>query len=167
MGVRYPKMKAMRWIVAGILFALLCGACHKKAAVPPPAPSPPDEFQLAERQFDAGNYAAAAASYAQCLQRNPPPEKREMALFRLALAYALPGTGIQQWTQAISHFRQLLAVAPQSSVKTQVQVIVALHEELELMRIQDRAKDLQIKTLSSELDKLKKIDLQKRPSRPE
>jgi outer membrane protein assembly factor BamD (BamD/ComL family) len=166
--MRRPDVNRKGLAVLGMALVMLLAACHKKTVVPP-LPTPPrlDEIQVAEKQFEGGDYAAAAASYAQILQRNPTPEKREMALFRLALAYALPGTGIQQWTQAISYFRQLLAAAPKSAVRTQVQVILALYDELELTRTQDRAKDLQIKNLSSELDKLKKIDLQKRPSRPE
>jgi tetratricopeptide (TPR) repeat protein len=172
-----------------VAMLLLLGACHKK---PIPSPLPPparrDEFQLAERMFDAGDYAAAARSYLQLLRQNPTPEKREKALFRLGLAYALPGSGIQQFPQSMMYFRQLLAVAPQSPLRTQVHAILALYAELEKTQADDRAKDAQIKilggelektqaesrakdarikNLGEELEKLKQIDLQKRPPRPQ
>ena len=151
-----------------VVVFLLLGACHKKPIPSPlPPPTQPDEFQLAERLFDAGDYAAAARSYLQLLHQNPTPDKREKALFRLGLAYAMPGSGIQHFPQSMMYFRQLLAIAPQSSLRAQVQVILALYAELEKTQAEGRAKDAQIKILGGELEKLKKIDLQKRPPRPQ
>jgi tetratricopeptide (TPR) repeat protein len=160
-------MNARTLIALSVVVSLLLVACHK-APIPSPLPPTtlPDEFQSGERLFDAGDYAAAARSYQQLLSKHPAPDKRDKALFRLGLAYAMPGSGIQQFPQSMMYFRQLLIMAPQSPLRAQVQVILALYAELEKTQAEGRAKDAQIKILGGELEKLKKIDLQQRPPRP-
>jgi outer membrane protein assembly factor BamD (BamD/ComL family) len=157
----------MLWLVflGAVILSLV--ACQKKAPAPvPTVRSRPNCIRLADQQFDAADYATAAQSYERCLRESNLAGERERALFRLALACAIPESPVRDLPKAVQYFEQLLKAAPQGEYRPQLQLILGLYAELEKIRAENRLQEQQLKALNSELAKLKKIDMQKRPVRP-
>jgi hypothetical protein len=80
----------------------------------------------------------------------------------LALTYALrpaPGT---DWPHAIATLKQLVEEYPDSAFKSQANLILSLRAELDQVAADSKQRDLRIKQLTTELDRLKKIDADRR-----
>ena len=157
-----------------LLSAVLAAAgCHKRtpvvASVPPPPPPPPpapvitvSPLEEADRAFASGNYDEAARGYDNYLRATTSGGQRDDALFHLALTYALrpaPGT---DWPRAIATLKQLLEEYPESAFKSQANLILSLRAELDQTAADSKQRELRIKQLTTELDRLKKIDADRR-----
>jgi tetratricopeptide (TPR) repeat protein len=151
-----------------ITFSVLLGlsACHKRvpAIALPPAPAVPSPAALAldegDRAFNAGRYDDAARAYENYLRLSPDAGPRDQALFRLGLAYALRPAA--DWQRATSAFRQIVEGFPNSPLKPPATLILSLHTDLEQLASNTQQRDLRIKQLTTELDRLKKIDADRR-----
>jgi Tetratricopeptide repeat len=168
-------------LAALLLSALLAAAgCHKRTTVvaspppppppaapaPTPAPPPPavtvSPLDQADRAFASGNYDEAARGYENYLRATTSGGVRDDALFHLALTYALrpaPGT---DWPRAIATLKQLVEEYPDSAFKSQANLILSLRAELDQVAADSKQRDLRIKQLTTELDRLKKIDADRR-----
>jgi tetratricopeptide (TPR) repeat protein len=168
-------------LAALLLSALLAAAgCHKRTPVvasapppppppaPAPAPAPPppavtvSPLDQADRAFASGNYDEAAREYENYLRATNSGGERDDALFHLALTYALrpaPGT---DWPRAIATLKQLVEEYPDSAFKSQANLILSLRAELDQVAADSKQRDLRIKQLTTELDRLKKIDADRR-----
>ena len=157
-----------------LLSAVLAAAgCHKRtpvvASVPPAPPPPPpapvitvSPLEEADRAFASGNYDEAARGYDNYLRATTSGGQRDDALFHLALTYALrpaPGT---DWPRAIATLKQLLEEYPESAFKSQANLILSLRAELDQTAADSKQRELRIKQLTTELDRLKKIDADRR-----
>ncbi len=158
------------------------------APPPDPKPLPPlepnappvDYFQQGEEYFESGDYARAVEAYEKFLTGNTVDKNQDRALFHLAISYALPGTPPHDIQKGMTVLKQLVTLFPESPLKPQAQFVLDLQGEIEKLRtdgkekeerIKDRnerirEQDERIKRLTSELEKLKKIDMERRPSRP-
>jgi TolA-binding protein len=136
---------------------------------PPPAPppSPTVFFSDGEREFSDGNYLEAAQSYQKYLDLSSIDLNRDRALFRLAMSYALSSTSSLAFQLAQTHFENLVARYPSSPYAAEAKFVVGLMEETLKLRADSREKDERIKRLASELDRLKKIDMERRSPRPQ
>jgi Tetratricopeptide repeat len=174
-------------LTALLLSTLLAAAgCHKRTTVvasppsppptppaapapapaPPPAPPPPavvvSPLEQADRAFASGNYDEAARGYENYLQATTSGGQRDDALYHLALTYALrpaPGT---DWPRAIATLKQLVEEYPDSALKLQANLILSLRAEIDQVAADSKQRDLRIKQLTTELDRLKKIDADRR-----
>ena len=163
-----------------LLLAVLAAAgCHKgrrtpvvASAPPPPSPSPTppppapvitvSPLEEADRAFASGNYDEAARGYDNYLRATTSGGQRDDALFHLALTYVLrpaPGT---DWPRAIAALKQLLEEYPESPFKSQANLILSLRAELDQTAADSKQRELRIKQLTTELDRLKKIDADRR-----
>ena len=80
----------------------------------------------------------------------------------MALTYVLrpaPGT---DWPRAIATLKQLLEEYPESAFKSQANLILSLRAELDQTAADSKQRELRIKQLTTELDRLKKIDADRR-----
>jgi outer membrane protein assembly factor BamD (BamD/ComL family) len=109
----------------------------------------------ADNAFDAGNYSEAARAYERYLQIEPNGNRRDEALFRLALALALPSSGNADWTRITALLKELVDRHPASSYRAPALLILTLQSDA-------LKRDQRIKQLSTELDKLKQIDAERR-----
>jgi hypothetical protein len=88
--------------------------------------------------------------------------QRDQALFRLALTYVLRPAPATDWTRATSNFKQLIDEYPQSPLKGPASLILSLRSDLDKVNADARQRDEKIKQLTTELDRLKKIDAERR-----
>ena len=124
----------------------------------------PSNFELAELSFQVGHYSEAARSYEAFLSSNPRAKNRDRALFNLGLCRLLARDTGRDWRSAEAAFRKLKIEYPSSPYRGQADFILGLEEQIEKLRADVKEKEERIRKLSEELQKLKDIDLQRRPS---
>lgn len=153
--------------IATITFAaiLATAGCQKRvpvAALPPaPAPAVP-ALDQADRAFTSGSYDEAARAYENYLRLTPSGGQRDQALFHLGLTYALRPAPATDWQRAAATFKQLIDEYPDSPFKPPANLIVSLHSGLDQAAADSKQRDQRIKQLTTELDRLKKIDADRR-----
>ena len=116
-------------------------------------------LERADEAFAAGRYAEASKAYENYLQRQGG-EKRDEAMFRLAMSYALVPN--PDWGHVTAILKQLVSQFPQTPMKPSVLVILAMQSDLISMTADVQKKDQRIKQLTTELEKLKQIDADRR-----
>jgi TolA-binding protein len=129
----------------------------------PPVVSPAVRtLEQAEAAFVAGNYRDAATSYESYLQMSPEGDKRDEALFRLGLVYALPGASSQDWVRATSYLKRLVDEYPASPLKAPANLILSLQTDITTLTADGERREQRIRQLTSEIEKLKMIDTTRR-----
>ena len=126
----------------------------------------PAVYQSAEIDFDNGRYVLAARSYETYLREYPSRNNEDRILFRLGLCYSLADNSAAAFRKARDRFERLIALYPNSPYKPQAKVIMALQDQLEQRAAELQNNEERIRQLTEELNKLKKIDMQRQPSRP-
>ena len=126
----------------------------------------PNSLDLGEASFQARNYVKAARSFEDYLRKNPGSANRDVVLFRLGLSLALTDSSGRNMRRAEEVLKRLVAEFPGSPYKGPAEVILGLQSQVESLKEDIKEKEARIKLLSEELQKLKEIDLQRRPSRP-
>ena len=116
----------------------------------------------ANRFFESGNCDEAVRGYESYLKAVPSGGQRDQALFHLGLSYASCRTPAADWKRASGAFKQLVEEYPNSPLKVPVTLILSLRTEVEQVSADARQRDQKIKQLSTELDRLKKIDADRR-----
>jgi hypothetical protein len=160
-------MRAKRLATSGLCILLMLAACTKRAAVvaPPrvPASPPPAIVALAEadRAFAQSAYDDACRAYEDYLRLTPAKDQQDQALFRLGLAYALRKSN-PNWQRAITPWKRLMNDYPGSPFKPPVELILALYSEIAQVSMDIKTRDDRIKQLTTELDRLKRIDADRR-----
>jgi hypothetical protein len=130
---------------------------------PPPAPPPPpvSPLEAPDRAFAAGNYDEAARGYENYL-RGTSGGLRDQALFHLALTYALRPAPATDWPHAMATLKQLLEEYPDSTFRAQANLILGLRADLDQAASDVRQREQRLKQLTTELDRLKRIDADRR-----
>ena len=131
----------------------------------PPRPVPAI-YQSAEVDFDNARYVLAARSYETYLRDYPSRNNDDRILFRLGLCYSLADNSAAGLRKARDRFERLIALYPNSPYKPQAKVIMALQDQIEQKAAELQNNEERIRQLTEELNKLKKIDMQRQPSRP-
>jgi hypothetical protein len=123
-------------------------------------------LELADRNFRAGDYKRAAQNYEKFLIVLPNSKDCDQALFHLGLSHILASEPDRDLRQGEAAFRRLIAQFPQSPYRSQAEFILGLQGQIAKLRSDVKERDEKIKRLSDELQKLKQIDMQRRPSKP-
>jgi len=158
-------MRTDRIIIITFFTILIASGCNKRVPItslPPIAPPNPAAVALddADRSFIAGSYDEAARGYESYLKLGNPGTRRDEALFRMGLAYVLRPAA--DWQRASSAFRQIGEVFPNSPFKAPASLILSLHSELDQVNANAQQRDQRIRQLTTELDRLKRIDADRR-----
>jgi len=152
-------------------------APERPAKVEPPAkpePSPaPISFEPCEASFVARKYTDATKCFDDYLKKNPKSSKRDFVLFRLGVSYALiansPGGNMlkaEDLMRKSEYFLKLLVQDfPASPYRGPADLILSLQSQVKSLKADLAEKETKLKQLGDELQKLKEIDLQRRPSR--
>jgi Tetratricopeptide repeat len=132
-------------------------------ATPSAPPAPVSALDLANRAFISGSYDEAVRGYEDYLRTTSPGSgQRDDALFHLGLIYATRPAPATDWTRAISTFKQLIDEYPNSPLKSQANLILSLRADLDQAAGDVKQRDQKIRQLTTELDRLKKIDADRR-----
>lgn len=177
----------MKNVGLALLACLILAGCHNKrtpvTALPPPAPVPipeakPTELPAplnfpqpnppatptpapnnpldpAETAFNSGNYSEAARRYEKYLQAEPWAAHRDQALFQLALSLVLPANATPDWTRVNMLLKQLVDQYPESPYRPPAAVILSLTADAQ-------KRDQRLRQLTTELNRLKQIDAERR-----
>lgn len=125
-----------------------------------------DSLNLGEASFRTGSYSKAARSFEAYLRQNPGGPDRDAALFRLGLSFALADGSGRSMRRAEEALKRLVSEFPESLYRGPAEFIIGLQSQVESLKADIKERDAKIKLLGDELQKLKEIDLQRRPSRP-
>ncbi len=165
------KRKVRVWrnlLSAGFLGLVLVpwwpSACQRKPQATP-SPPPLTQLEMGEKYFEAGDYAQAAQAYDLYLRDNPSGPNQDRALFRLALAHAFPGSPVHDLPRANELLKQLVHLHTQSPFRAEAEFLLGLQDEADRLRADVSHRDERIRELTQELERLKRIDMQRRPSR--
>jgi TolA-binding protein len=138
--------------------------------IPPPTPTPPEKttpkkssFDLGEMNFQIGSYGTATKFYQAFLNDYPKSPDRDKALFHMGIACALSST--RDLIQMEAAFKKLTSEFPHSQYRGQAEFILGMQAQIEKLRLDVKDRDEKVKRLSEELQKLKDIDMQRRPTR--
>jgi hypothetical protein len=138
---------------------------------PKAAVAAPSSFDLGEASLKAKNYAKAARSFEDYLEKRPASSDRDIALFRLGLSLALTGNTGRNMRRAEETLKHLIEEYPESPYCGSAEAILGLQSRMEGLQADLKEKDAKIKQLSEEmqklneeLQKLKEIDLRRRPA---
>ncbi len=138
------------------------------ASIPPPVPipAPLSTFQRGEKLFEDKKYSAAARVYEEYLRR-PDPKNHCTALFHLGISRILGGGGSPQGAlEAEVAFKSVLTTFPNCPHRPEAEMILGLKAQIDRLKDDAKERDERIRQLTEELQKLKEIDLQRKPSRP-
>jgi outer membrane protein assembly factor BamD (BamD/ComL family) len=144
------------------------------------------QLEVGDDSFLTGNFADAALSYQTYLAGNLNAQDRDRAMFKLGLAYVMVDKSPQSIAKAQDQFRALIHQFPKSRYRPEAEYILFLQTELDKAqgdlrkrnvnarerneKIKDmtekiKERDDKIRQLTEELERMKKIDLERRPSR--
>jgi len=179
-----------RWVALYVIGVfLLAASCHKNTVRPafpsttsqqapaspppgsvpttspelpaPPAPPVPKDFRDGEAYFQSGKYADAARSYNQYVQQDLVTQFKDAATFKLGLALALACTSSDCRARSLEQFKLLLSHFPQSPYSPEARFILSLQGDIDKLKADTKSRDDKIKKLTDELERLKKIDLER------
>lgn len=137
----------------------------------PGAPDPvlPKSFGSGETSFRSGKYAEAVPEYERYLKEDPVTQYRETAMFRLGISLILSCNSdecrARTMVQSRDLFRRLIYLYPASPYSAEARVILGLTAYVEKLHADARSREEKLNKLSDELERLKKIDLERQPPR--
>ena len=133
--------------------------------IEPKVAATPTSLDLGDASFQARNYVKAARYYYDYLRTYPKSADRDGVLFRLGLSLAMDSSG-RNMRRVEEVLKRLVTEFPGSPYRSPAEFILGLQSQVESLKEDIKEKEARIKLLTEELQKLKEIDLQRRPSRP-
>jgi tetratricopeptide (TPR) repeat protein len=127
-------------------------------SLPHMPPTPPSLLEQAERAFALGNYPEAIQTY----EALPSREQSDQALFHLGIAYVLNDAN---WVRAKANLKRLVDEYPDSSLTPTAALILSLRSGAVQLGRDTKARNEAIQQLSTELERLKRIDADRRRRR--
>jgi TolA-binding protein len=122
-------------------------------------------LEVAEKKFRAGDYKQAVQSYEMYLKVMPNSKDCEQALFYSGLSYLLASEPDKNMRKADAAFKKLIADFPKSAYSRQAAFILGLQEQVDKLRSEMKERDEKIKKLNDEINKIKEIDIKRRPAK--
>jgi hypothetical protein len=135
------------------------------AIMVPKVAAVPNSLELGEASFQAQDYANAIKHFDDYFKKHPKAANSDGALFRFSLSLAMDSSG-KNVRRIGEVLKRLVAQFPGSPYRGLAEFILGLQLQAESLKEDVKEKEARIKLLSEELQKLKEIDLQRRPSRP-
>ncbi len=136
----------------------------------PPEPLLPKDYRDGENSFQAGKYADAIHFFEKYLVGDPVTQYRDVVMFKLGMAQTLVCNSAECRARSLQksqeQFKRLVTLFPRSPYSTEARFILSLQTDIEKMRSEARLQDEKIKKLTDELERLKKIDLERQTTRP-
>jgi hypothetical protein len=135
----------------------------------PPEPPLPKSYRDGEAYFQGGNYAEAIRFYEKYLQEDPVTQYRDVAIFKLGISHILACLSAECRTRSLERsqeqFKRLVSLFPRSPYSAEARFILSLQSDIDKLKLEARSREDRIKKLADELERLKKIDLERQTSR--
>lgn len=131
----------------------------------PGEPSEPTLLEVGTAQFQAGDYALASQSFEAFLLEHPKSPDREYALYFLGLSRAVAQDSGRDLLQAEAAFRRLIAEFPQGVYRRPAEYVLRLRARIDRLTAEAGEREERIRRLEEELERLKAIDLGRKPGR--
>lgn len=135
----------------------------------PPEPPLPKNFRDGESYFQSGRYEEAIRYYERYVREDPVTQYKDAAIFKLGIAHTLACTSPACRAKALEvsqeQFKRLVSLYPKSPYSAEARFILSLQTDIDKMKTDAKSREDRIKKLTDELDRLKKIDLERQPSR--
>jgi hypothetical protein len=141
------------WVVLAAL--LLLSGCASSGSSPDPLPvveAPVPALPSMRELYEAGDYAGTVRAFLA----DTTLANQDLAVFRAAMASAMPGHSAHQPVRALALFNRLVAEFPDSDYLTEARLLSDLLVEAEELRGQNDR-------LMKELEQMKAIDLGQQP----
>jgi len=136
---------------------------HIEEAVPP---APPRKLAEGEEKFASADYRGAILNFEAFLKENPAHLEAARIAFHLGIAYGLASPDTEFQRKALEQFRKVIRLYPTSAYRIESEYVLKLQGDIDKLRAESEEKDEKLKRLAEELERIKKIDIEKRPSRP-
>ncbi len=149
-----------------LLLALLSVAgCKDDRSRRPPVIATPalSAAQLADRHYALGEFTEAARAYEEALNEGTGEAPRGALVFRLAMSYMSLEPGLEGQKRALQLLRRELPQPAPASQDVQASLLLDLLESLERLRASLGNSEREARRLAGELEKLRDIDLKRRP----
>jgi len=128
----------------------------------PPMPSTPATLpsllEQAELAFTLGNYPEAIQTY----EALPSGEQNDQVLFHLGVAHVIKKKQTADWVRAKANLERLVDEYPDSSLTPTAALILSLRSRAVQLARDTKARNEAIQQLSTELERLKRIDADRR-----
>lgn len=157
--------RKVAYTVAVLTLLVLAPACSKGRRTAAPPPPPPTPLQIADGYFESGDYPNAIKSFNHYLQGQAGAPDADRALFRLALAYGVADGATQDLPKGMQLLQQLVKQYPASPFKPPAILLLRLQDDVTRLKADMTKRDEKVKELAKELEKLKQIDMGRRPTR--
>jgi tetratricopeptide (TPR) repeat protein len=127
---------------------------------------PLTRLDIGDLYFRQGKYPRAIQEYEAGLKSNPQSESKDRILFNIGLSYALSSRSDRNLSGAKTTLKKLITEFSGSLYKSQAELILGLIAQVEQLNLDVKTRDSKIDRLQEELNRLKEIDMKRRPSRP-
>ena len=127
-------------------------------SLPPMPPTSPSPLEQAELAFTLGNYPEAIQTY----EALPSAEQNDQVLFHLGIAYVLNDRPTANWVRANANLKRLVDEYPDSSLSPTAALILSLRSRAVQLARDTKARNEAIQQLNIELERLKRIDADRR-----
>jgi hypothetical protein len=131
-----------------------------------PAPlTPPEvvELRSANLAYENSDFQDATRHYENYLQLAPDGEQRDYVLLQLAMIQV--SKPAPDWSRGTAWFKQLVEEYPRSPYAPVASTILTLNSQLAQAREDARQRDRVMNQLKGELDRIKKLDADRRRNR--
>src|SRR5213594_1933037 len=127
-----------------------------------PVPAGAVLFEQAELAFGMGDYEAAIQDFENYLQWVPNGDRTDQVLFHVGMAYVLRTKPPANWTRATASLRRLVNEHPDSPLRPEATLILSLRSRADQLAKDAKATSEIVLELNMELERLKKIDADRR-----
>jgi hypothetical protein len=132
------------------------------ALIPPPPPLMPAALAEADSAFSSGDFAGAASAYESYIQSRPPGPGLDAVLFHFAVSQALSGIPARE-AASNETLKQVIKDFSTSPYAVSARKILDIRDGTARSHQSElKKKDDIIRQLTDDLDKLKKIDSERR-----
>jgi len=126
----------------------------------------PNRLELGLASFYAGDYGSAVQFFEDYVKVCPNSARCDFALLHLFLSRRLLDNSGRSARRAEEVLKRLVSEHPNSPYRDFAELVLALQAQAEGLRSDNKEKEAKIKQLTDELQKLKEIDMRRRPSKP-
>ena len=135
----------------------------------PPEPPLPRYFREAEAAFQSSKYPEAIRLYERHIKEDPVTQYKDAAMFKLGIAHSLacttPECRVRSLERSEEQLKRLMSTYPKSPYSAEARVILGLQADIDRLTADVKSRDERIKKLTDELERLKKIDLERQPTK--